>query len=125
MLSKLGVLDRLLDICRFARSQVFNSVEMGRRTQIESALRMDQQQLESLYQELCQGDWCQESAFETLLTSCELGLAACAVIQSVLWDFGGLSSYREAEGALLEARSLYQESLDCLRGAAQDLQVFA
>lgn len=125
MLSNLGVLDRLLDICRFARSQVFESVEMGRRAQIESALQMDQQQLESLYEELCQGNWCQEAAFQTLLTSCELGLAACAVIKSVLWDFGGLSSYREAEGALLEARSLYQESLDCLRGAAQDLQVFA
>ena len=124
-MSNVGIMDRLLDICRFARARMFESVEMNRRAQIEGALEMDQQQLESVYEQLCQGDWCQDSAFQALLTSCELGLAACAVIKSVLWEIGDLGSYREAEGALLEARSLYLESLTSVRGAAQDLHVFA
>ena len=120
-----GVIDRLLEICRFARSTMFEAVGADLRSQVEQALSLDQEQLAELYHQLCEGEWAHECATQDLITSCELGLAACLVIKSVLWDIGGLSSYREAEGALQEARSGYLDALELVRNAARNTMVFA
>jgi len=120
-----GVIDRLLGICLFAKSHLFEAVEDEVRGQIERALQLDQQQLADFYDQLCNGDWVDNSATQTLTYSCELGLAACVVLKKVLWDIGHLSAYREAEGALQESRSGYFEAFETMRWAAQDVQVLS
>ena len=125
MFTDAGVLDRLLGICHFVKCNLFESVDMECQGQVELALELDQQQLFGLYDELCEQDWVDGSIAQALTTSCELGLAACLVLKSALWDVAALSSFREAEGALQEARSYYVEALSAMRSASQDVQLFA
>lgn len=125
MFEQAGIFDRLLEICRFARSSLFEAVGMELRHQVELALSLDEQQLADLYSQLCQQDEAEFDLSEPLIQSCELALAACHVIRSVIWDIGPLSSYREAEGALQEARTAYLQTRVSLRESMQDVQVFA
>ena len=125
MNTEAGVIDRLLRICQFVLSTPLENLDLEMRSKVELALDLDEQQLAHFYQELCAGEWPDNATEHAVISSCEMAMAACLVLNGRLWDEESLHSWRDAEQALRAAREFYLEAIATIQSAAQDVQVFA